>query len=241
VDPLGLLGTGGLDAAAELAYYRARYYHAGLGQFVNRDPLVVNADLYRYASTNGRQRRGAQRLELLMQDRLLESLNLRRYARNNPLVYTDPNGQFPVVAVGAGVVAAGILVAVMPDWGTDWLSDAQAQQVNSMTQKLLKCANSTGDTAIVSNLESMTITAIFEPGKMEDDSTSETRNGRFFGWSNRTILSADFFQRDCASQMRPLLHESYHAGTEDWTESKSYDYADKSFDKLKKCCPDLCK
>jgi RHS repeat-associated protein len=48
VDPLGFLGTGGLDAAAELAYYRARYYHAQLGRFMARDPIAADISLYRY-------------------------------------------------------------------------------------------------------------------------------------------------------------------------------------------------
>jgi hypothetical protein len=37
-----------------------------------------------------------------------------------------------------------------------------------------------------------------------------------------------------------LLHESYHAGTEDWTESQSYQYAADSYGKLKCACPGLC-
>lgn len=137
-----------------------------------------------------------------------------------------------------GVVAVGILIVVLPDWGTDWLSDDQAQRVNVMTQELLEAGIRAGDTEVVRNLQSMTVTGIFEPGWIEDDN-SETRNGRLFGWSSRTILSADFFQRDRPSQMRTLLHESYHAGTEDWTEDKAYNYGGDKFAKLKKRFPNL--
>jgi hypothetical protein len=37
------------------------------------------------------------------------------------------------------------------------------------------------------------------------------------------------------SEYLTLLHESYHAGTEDWTEDFSYQYADEKLAKLR-CC-----
>jgi hypothetical protein len=90
---------------------------------------------------------------------------------------------------------------------------------------------------VLTYLDKLNITGIFEKGKMEDDSRSETRNGRYFGLErNRTILSADFFERnDEGSQLETLLHESYHAATEDWSEDISYKYADKKNKNLFEC------
>jgi len=41
-----------LDPATGLYYYRARFYHAGLGTFVGRDPLESDMHLYRYCHNN---------------------------------------------------------------------------------------------------------------------------------------------------------------------------------------------
>lgn len=58
-----------LDTASNLYFYEARYYHAVFGRFIAPDPFVGRPgdpqDLNRYA-----------------------------YARNNPLIYTDPTGHF---------------------------------------------------------------------------------------------------------------------------------------------------
>ncbi|HUT14251.1 MAG TPA: RHS repeat-associated core domain-containing protein, partial [Thermoguttaceae bacterium] len=41
-----------LDAETGLMYYRARYYHAQLGRFINRDPIAADHNLYRYVHAN---------------------------------------------------------------------------------------------------------------------------------------------------------------------------------------------
>jgi len=40
------------DAETGLYYYRARYYHVGLGRFVSRDPVQADINLYRYVANN---------------------------------------------------------------------------------------------------------------------------------------------------------------------------------------------
>ena len=59
-----------LDASDSLMYYGARYYDAALGRFVTADSVVPSA---------GNPR----------------SMNRYSYANNNPLRYTDPNGNWP--------------------------------------------------------------------------------------------------------------------------------------------------
>jgi len=55
------------DGAAQLAYYRARYYDPKAGRFLSEDPLPVTA-------------------------RALRELNPYPYVANNPTVFTDPEG-----------------------------------------------------------------------------------------------------------------------------------------------------
>ncbi len=52
------------DSETGLYYYRARYYHAELGQFISRDPIGYEAG----------------------------DVNLYRYVGNRPVVFVDPNG-----------------------------------------------------------------------------------------------------------------------------------------------------
>jgi RHS repeat-associated protein len=41
-----------LDLLTGLYYYRARYYDAGMGRFINRDPIAADVNLYRYCRDN---------------------------------------------------------------------------------------------------------------------------------------------------------------------------------------------
>ena len=137
---------------------------------------------------------------------------------------------------GIGTVALITAVLITIDWKTDWLTQPQARSVARLLKEIKWCAKFTGDSEISSKLGSMTISGIFElPGAGGNPGNSETRNGKFFGWGNRTILSADFFSREPGSQIRTLLHESYHAATEDWTETYTYGYSLKKFAKIE-CC-----
>ena len=71
-DALPLQYTGQtFDRESELSYYGARYYNATLARFVSVDPILSGGALHDPQQRNG-----------------------YGYARNNPLTYTDPTGQF---------------------------------------------------------------------------------------------------------------------------------------------------
>jgi hypothetical protein len=177
--------------------------------------------------------------ELQLQLDPLQNLqHLYRFAQNNALMYVDPNGEFPVVATIVAAAAVVTLVAVLPDWDADGLTTDQATLLQTYIATLWNCASDASNTdEIRNNLDAMTVTGIFESGEPDgDNDVSETRNGWFFGYSNRTLLANDFFSRDdVRSRLTTLVHESYHAGTEDWTETRSYDYADEAMRDMK-CC-----
>jgi L-lysine 2,3-aminomutase len=143
-----------------------------------------------------------------------------------------------------GWVVGGVYVYTYKDSNTNWLSNEQATIIYNMLNELKRCLkNSCVEKNIIANLDAMHISTIFEKGAIEEgDDTSETRNGILGGIGSRVILSADFFDRsDCRSQITTLIHESYHAGTEDWTERKSYQYADNVVRDVLKNCPYICK
>ena len=54
-----------LDEETGLYYYRARYYHSGIGLFISQDPIGFDG----------------------------RDMNLYRYVKNNPLSWTDPSGK----------------------------------------------------------------------------------------------------------------------------------------------------
>jgi RHS repeat-associated protein len=66
-----------LDTETGLYYYRARYYDAAVGRFINEDPIGFSAG----------------------------DTNLYRYVFNNATNYTDPSGEFANVAAGVGLGA----------------------------------------------------------------------------------------------------------------------------------------
>mgnify|MGYP001604412431 CR=1 FL=1 len=72
------------DAAIDLYYYRARYYDAQLGRFLETDPVL-------YA----------------------DQMNLYAYVGNSPLNGTDPTGEFANFLIGAGIglIAEGLTIA----------------------------------------------------------------------------------------------------------------------------------
>lgn len=157
--------------------------------------------------------------------------NPYRYVHNACTIFVDPAGLFPWVAFGAGVAAGVTLGAALPDWAATSLTGAEQTQVDSLIADIKQF----GDQEIVNNISQMTVTGKFKPGWPwgGDPSVSETRYGRFFGLnSTRTILSSNFFCRCRKSQIETLLHESYHAGTRDFTEVKSYDYARNALERL---------
>ena len=95
------------DQETGLYFYRARYYHPGLGRFLSRDPLgtLPDVNLYRYV---GRAE------NLLPYFKPLNETNPYLYTGNNPITRIDPLGLWYIdinVGVGwwGGVVTGGIL------------------------------------------------------------------------------------------------------------------------------------
>jgi RHS repeat-associated protein len=68
------------DALNGYSYMKARYQDGKTGKFINQDPMFLNI-----GSLNEKAQKG------LLTDP--QQLNSYAYARNNPLVYTDPTGQ----------------------------------------------------------------------------------------------------------------------------------------------------
>ena len=66
------------DVDSGLSYMDARYYNSDLGRFISQDPAYLELD----------------RLEVQLIDP--QSWNSYAYARNNPLINIDPNGEFSV-------------------------------------------------------------------------------------------------------------------------------------------------
>ncbi|MEK6528127.1 MAG: RHS repeat-associated core domain-containing protein, partial [Nitrospirota bacterium] len=81
------------DAETGLYYYGARYYDPLLGRFISADTIVQNPFDP-------------------------QALNRYSYARNNPLIYTDPSGHkwWDVIA---GAVVGGVSAGIASDWDGD--------------------------------------------------------------------------------------------------------------------------
>jgi RHS repeat-associated protein len=67
-----------LDQETRLYFYRARYYGPETGRFLQEDP-ITSTNQYVYADSVGKPQ-----------------VNAYQYAFNNPLMYTDPYGTFPL-------------------------------------------------------------------------------------------------------------------------------------------------
>jgi RHS repeat-associated protein len=101
-DPFGtLLGSSGgnpygytgelWDSQTQLLYLRARHYSPEIGRFVSKDSFPGLATEP-------------------------QTLNRFVYGTNNPVIHTDPSGHIgPLVALGLGLVFAGILLLVTAD------------------------------------------------------------------------------------------------------------------------------
>ena len=80
------------DASTGLLYYEARYYDPRLGRFISPDSIVTNL-------------------------RVPQDLNRYTYARNNPMLYTDPSGHCPIcIGIGIGILIGVISSGIQSDW-----------------------------------------------------------------------------------------------------------------------------
>jgi RHS repeat-associated protein len=79
-----------LDSSTGLYFYGARYYDATLSRFISADTIVPSA-----ADP--------------------QSLNRYSYARNNPIILTDPTGQFWEI-VAAAFIIGGVVSGIQSDW-----------------------------------------------------------------------------------------------------------------------------
>ncbi|MBU0705986.1 hypothetical protein KJ657_02540 [Patescibacteria group bacterium] len=84
-----------LDDEMGLHYYGARYYDAEIGRFITPDPLLLRID----------QMSEEQRNEFLSDP---QNLNAYTYAKNNPVKYVDPDGEF---AIFAALIVAAVFVS----------------------------------------------------------------------------------------------------------------------------------
>jgi len=136
-------------------------------------------------------------------------------------------------------------VVILPDWEANQITQAQADNVKKMIDDIKSCSQSTVDGRMKPYLDAMTITGVFKQNEPDgDNDDSKTKNGQFLGYGNRTILAHYWFTPNFGQSIgyKPdkfrvltLLHESYHAATEDWTESQAPNYAASIYDEIK-CC-----
>lgn len=95
------------DVDTGLNYAGARYYNPSIGRFMSQDPVFWNMS----------------EIETQLADP--QSWNSYSYARNNPLILTDPNGEFWHIVAGAAVGAA--ISGGITYWRTgDWNQAAKA-------------------------------------------------------------------------------------------------------------------
>mgnify|MGYP000630953822 CR=1 FL=1 len=77
------------DMESNLHYFRARYYDAHIGRFLEPDPVGYEAQI-----------------------------NLYTYSYNSPYAFVDPNGELPVFLVPLAVFAIGAGVEALIQWGS---------------------------------------------------------------------------------------------------------------------------
>lgn len=88
------------DEESSLSYLNVRYYDPGRGQFLSQDPTFLAignpAQLGNMTGLSHQQ---------VLSD--LQQLNSYSYARNNPITYSDPEGEWVHIVIGAGAGIVG--------------------------------------------------------------------------------------------------------------------------------------
>lgn len=102
------------DIDSGLNYMEARYYKSDVGRFISQDPAFLRLD----------------RLSIQLVDP--QSWNSYTYARNNPLLLMDPNGEFWHIVAGAAIGA--VVSGGVTYWQTgDWDQTARAAAGGAVT------------------------------------------------------------------------------------------------------------
>src|SRR3989338_2066278 len=88
------------DASSNLYYYGQRYYQPEAGRFTQPDPVskyLTNPQKLKQAT--------GQDLQEFLENP--QALNEYGYVQNNPIKYTDPDGEFGILAILGVAVAVG--------------------------------------------------------------------------------------------------------------------------------------
>ncbi len=94
------------DADTNLNYLNARYYDGDKGRFISQDPifkLVGSSGFEAKWKGNWRDITTGDQTALYEYLSNPQNLNSYSYSINNPIKYSDPNGDFYQIAIGAGV------------------------------------------------------------------------------------------------------------------------------------------
>jgi len=147
------------DAATQLSYLNARYYNGGNGQFLSQDP-VFNRDPNRQTLGNP------------------QSLNSYSYANNNPINFSDPNGE------AAKDWVQGAIVSILQQ------ALAITQSLYQMVAHPMQYAQSTSQAAQgVINNPSGTLKAIGQnvQGRVDSIVNAPNQAARDYAWGYQTF------------------------------------------------------
>ncbi len=126
------------DDVAALSYLNARYYDAAKGRFTSQDPVFKAV-----GSPDAEKIANKKLQEILSDPQLLNSYN---YARNNPIIYSDPAGEIafvPLLLIIYGVYSAANTTVNVLDLATVYgypEQFTQQEKTNAIGQVILGVA-----------------------------------------------------------------------------------------------------